>query len=896
MPGSGRRADSSGTLWYACHCFRMLMTRISSFFLMFNAVTIVTKLENCQILGECCTESMTMAVGGRGQEDGVAPNVVCIRDVVADAGARQKDVFSVDVEETMRAYQHFYENAEDICEREKAWLTEESICVVVSDVVPFALRAAEMAGIPSCCLSNFTWDYIYSSFGEGVRERYSKMLLHLEQELYSRASVYLRLPGACPCLPQLEEVAIDIPMIARTSKVDCREVRERLGLDDAHKVCLVMLGGHRLSGVGSFSVHDIILPDGWICIMTPSIWRDMSEDGSTPVPEHVRVIPDADAYMPDIIECSDVVLGKVGFGTVGECLSSKTPLVYVKRENFAEEENLIRLLESHQSGFEISKETFVSGDWRFVDDVVATLNPIQISAHGARVAAQLITEVSRVYEKVCGTIPCDDTRHLCFGLVAQLNGHESSRDDVSGLFNDKDNIYINRAPGRIDVFGGIADYSWSCALEMPTSEATFVATQFQTTGDVPRDDNILIRILSPSLDTAARSSSFASIPLSDLVTWDEHGMLFLPTSYDFANLRRRLKQNPPESWVAYIVGAFVVLAEKKRAFLPKNVGSIVILVKSTVPEGAGVSSSAALEVASLVSIAAALGICFEKHEVPLLAHRIENFIVGVSCGVMDMTSSYLGMADSLLSLRCSDPVQIFGQIKIPDNLRIWGVYSGVRHRTGSSRYTSVRIGAFMGKKIIQTDGSGPSIQALTDLNPREFEEKYMHLIPDTILGADFLSRYHSHDDPATKINQDVVYEVKHATCHPIYENDRVKRFTEFFRDPQKSNNRLQCELMGELMYESHESYSSCGLGSSETNLLVNLARNIGPSQGIFGAKISGGGCGGTVCILTTNDSRAETSIHRIQQEYQKETGIQTYLFRGSSSGSRTFGTAIVTLQ
>lgn len=896
MPGSGRRADSSGTLWYVYPCVNVLMSRISTFFLMFNAVTIVTKLGNCQILGVCCTETMTMAVGGRGQQDGVAPNVLRIRDVVADAGARQRDVFSVDVEETMRAYQHFYENADDICERERAWLIDNQTHVVVSDVVPFALRAAEMAGIPSCCLSNFTWDYIYSSFGEGVRERYSEMLMHLEQELYSRASVYLRLPGACPCLPQLEEVAIDIPMIARRSRKSCREVRERLGLDDAHRVCLVMLGGHRLCGVGNFSAHDIILPDGWICIMTPSIWRDMSEDGSTQVPEHVRVIPDADAYMPDIIECSDVVLGKVGFGTVGECLSSKTPLVYVKRENFAEEEHLIRLLDSHQSGFEISKESFVSGDWRFVGDVVATLNPIQISAHGARVAAELIAQVSRVYRKVCGTVPSDDIRHLCFGLVAQLNRQECGGDDASGLFNYKDNIYINRAPGRLDVFGGIADYSWSWALEVPTSEATFVATQFQTTGDVPRDDNILIRIISPSPDTAARSSSFASIPLSDIVSWNDQGMLFLPTSYDFANLRRRLKRNPPESWIAYIVGAFVVLAEKKRAFLPKNVGSIAILVKSTVPEGAGVSSSAALEVASLVSIAAALGICFEKHEVPLLAQRIENVIVGVSCGLMDMAASYLGMANSLLSLRCSDPVQIFGQIKIPDNLRIWGVYSGVRHCTGSSRYTSVRIGAFMGKKIVQTDGSGPPIQALTDLTPTEFEEKYMHLIPDTILGTDFLSRYHSHDDPATKINLDVVYEVKHATCHPIYENSRVKRFTEFIRDPQKSSNRLQCELMGELMYESHQSYSNCGLGSSETDLLVNLARNIGPSQGIFGAKISGGGCGGTVCILTANDSRAEASIQRIRQEYQQETGIQTYLFRGSSGGSRTFGTAIVTLQ
>lgn len=886
MPRSGTRVDCSGALWYACRCITAM--GISTLISMFNTVTIVTKLENCQILGECCTASMTMKVATMPDNE-----VVRIRDVVADAGARQKDVFTVDTEETMRAYQHFYENAEVICERERAWLVENHVAVVVSDVVPFALRAAEMADIPSCCLSNFTWDYIYASFGQGVRERYSAMLMHLEEELYSRASVYLRLPGACPCLPQLEEVAIDIPMIARSSRRGCSEVRERLGLDGTHRVCLVMLGGHRLSGVGGLSVHDIILPEGWICLMTPSIWKDMtaceSEDGSTPVPGHVKVIPDADAYMPDIIECSDVVLGKVGFGTVGECICSKTPLVYVKRENFAEEEHLIRLLESHQSGFEISKESFISGDWRFVDDVVANLNPIQIPADGARVAAELITEVSRVYQKVGGRVPRADLRHLCFGMITQFG--RRGCDDVSGLFNYTDAIYINRAPGRLDVFGGIADYSWSCALEMPTSEATFVATQFQTIDN----DNIMIRVLSPSKDTAARSSSFASIPLSDIVEWDAHGKLFLPTNYDFADLRQRLKSNPAESWIAYIVGAFVVLAEKKKGFLPENVGSIAVLVKSNVPEGAGVSSSAALEVASLVSIGAALGICFENHEVPLLAQRIENFVVGVSCGLMDMATSYLGMADSLLSLRCSDPVQIFGHLKIPDNLRVWGIYSGVRHSTGSSKYTSVRIGAFMGKKIIQSDGSGPPIQALTDLSPREFEEKYMHLIPDAISGKDFVSRYHSHDDPATRINMDAVYEVKHATSHPIYENDRVKRFTNFIKDPQKSINRPQCELMGELMYQSHESYSCCSLGSRETDLLVSIARNVGRSGGIFGAKISGGGCGGTVCILTSNDSQAEASIHRIQHEYQQETGIQTYLFQGSSGGSRSFGTSIVTL-
>ena len=60
--------------------------------------------------------------------------------------------------------------------------------------------------------------------------------------------------------------------------------------------------------------------------------------------------------------------------------------------------------------------------------------------------------------------------------------------------------------------------------------------------------------------------------------------------------------------------------------------------------------------------------------------------------------------------------------------------------------------------------------------------------------------------------------------------------------------------LGALMYESHASYSACGLGSSGTDDLVALARDAGPARGVFGAKITGGGSGGTVALLTRADA------------------------------------------
>ena len=94
-------------------------------------------------------------------------------------------------------------------------------------------------------------------------------------------------------------------------------------------------------------------------------------------------------------------------------------------------------------------------------------------------------------------------------------------------------------------------------------------------------------------------------------------------------------------------------------------------------------------------------------------------------------------------------------------------------------------------------------------------------------------------------------------------------------------------LARELMYQSHASYSACGLGSAATDRIVELARAEGPGQGVYGAKITGGGSGGTVAILGRRD--AGPVVARVADEYARETGHQPYIFSGSSPGSAGFG-------
>jgi len=112
-------------------------------------------------------------------------------------------------------------------------------------------------------------------------------------------------------------------------------------------------------------------------------------------------------------------------------------------------------------------------------------------------------------------------------------------------------------------------------------------------------------------------------------------------------------------------------------------------------------------------------------------------------------------------------------------------------------------------------------------------------------------------------------------------------WAEYLRTRPASVSRDDAVRLGALMYESHDSYSACGLGSDGTDRLVALARDAGPERGIYGAKITGGGSGGTVAVLAA--AGAGDVVREIARRYATETGRETRIFEGSSPGAATTG-------
>jgi L-arabinokinase len=258
-----------------------------------------------------------------------------------------------------------------------------------------------------------------------------------------------------------------------------------------------------------------------------------------------------------------------------------------------------------------------------------------------------------------------------------------------------------------------------------------------------------------------------------------------------------------------------------------------------------------------------------------------------------------GERDRLLALLCQ-PAELQGQVALPPGLEVWGIDSGIRHEVGGADYGAVRVGAFMGYRIV-ADVAGLTTTAasnghvhiadarwrgyLANVAPSEWETRYRDAVPESIDGAAFLRRYGGITDPATRVEPSRTYAVRQAAAHPIYEHHRVCLFRALLEaDAESEAVRL---LLGELMYQSHVSYGSCGLGSGGTDHLVSLVRDAGPAAGLYGAKITGGGSGGVVALLARTSSRA--TVDGIARAYERQTGRAAMVLGGSSDGAVRFG-------
>jgi galactokinase len=372
---------------------------------------------------------------------------------------------------------------------------------------------------------------------------------------------------------------------------------------------------------------------------------------------------------------------------------------------------------------------------------------------------------------------------------------------------------VARAPGRVNLIGEHTDYNEGFVLPIATPHATWVAVGAPPAGRAADRDPEL-RACSATLD--------------DMQTW----------------AAGKWSRAGAPHWTSYIAGVAEML---RRRGLP--VAGFDLLIDSDLPLGAGLSSSAALSVATALWLASLVGASLSREEIAPICRAAEHEFAGVPCGVMDQYASLFCQENHALLLDCRNlqirqvPLRLDGHTFLVIN-------SGVKHELASSEYAKRQQQC--ATAVAHFRQADPAIRSLRDVTESQVAAE------------------------AARMPAEVAARARHVTS----ENRRTLSATEALE-------RGDVAHFGRLMYESHLSLQlDYEVSCAELDLLIELLAGV---PGVLGARMTGGGFGGSVVALAQADAvdPVRRELHQRYDTTDRQAAL--ILVRPSAGASVTSG-------
>lgn len=270
-----------------------------------------------------------------------------------DCGCLQTDTVEVDVEGTLARYLEIESGRREIIARYAPMLRDSGADLAVADAPPLALAIAKAAGTPAWCICNFTWLDIYAPY-VAKHPRYLDMFRRMRAD-YALAERHIRifphmgnpLHGATTDSWRIEEAG----MVCRPGRPRREEFAKRFGLDPEKKWCLIYVGSFGLDGVD------------WRRLAHYPDWEFLGLYPLHGAPASYRYLKkDLSFRYADLNASCDLVLGKLGYGLVAECLAQAKPVLFLGRRDFDEFAMLKHVLEERGLGREIPLKKFLQVD------------------------------------------------------------------------------------------------------------------------------------------------------------------------------------------------------------------------------------------------------------------------------------------------------------------------------------------------------------------------------------------------------------------------------------------------------------------------------------------------------------------------------------------------------
>ncbi|MEW6187173.1 MAG: hypothetical protein AB1585_15680 [Thermodesulfobacteriota bacterium] len=296
-----------------------------------------------------------------------------------DVGLVHTDNIHFDIKKTKTDLKGLLAKAEDLIQREQRFFSDREISAVVADIPFLPVAAAGRSGLPVMSVGNFTWDWIYAAYGEKDPEWIP--LIEAIRGYYREGGGLLRLPFHGPM--EVFERIEDIPLVARKSQRNRAELRRALDLPRDRRIGLVAfsrldLTKKALMKISSLSGEFLFL------IREPLDWTAAG----------FEKVEDRGISFIDLVNVSDFVITKPGYGIVSDCLAQNTPMIYCDRGEFPEYAVLVEGIRRFLPACYMPQEVLYSGDWRPYLDRFSqpSENCATLIYDGAQVAARRIKE------------------------------------------------------------------------------------------------------------------------------------------------------------------------------------------------------------------------------------------------------------------------------------------------------------------------------------------------------------------------------------------------------------------------------------------------------------------------------------------------------------------------
>lgn len=303
-------------------------------------------------------------------------------DVTIDAGVVEKGIFSQDVYSTLSQYSEINNLRNQIVDAEVEFVRREDIDIIVSDIPPLASEIGHKACIPTIAIGNFSWDFIYEPY---VRS-YTNFADLIDQirTSYKKTDILLRLPfhHDMTTFPRQR----DIPLIVRKYSGTPEEIRNFLEIDHTDRRPIILVALRMFDTVSPHAIQELAKTNKFILLFSDK------PPFETDIGVHVLSLEGKTYRFPDVVAVSDLVISKLGYGIVSECIAGKTPLMYPPRDDFAEYDVLRRETKDVLPSYLIPKTDFLNGKWN--DHIKLFLSNQfdypDIPINGAEIAADII--------------------------------------------------------------------------------------------------------------------------------------------------------------------------------------------------------------------------------------------------------------------------------------------------------------------------------------------------------------------------------------------------------------------------------------------------------------------------------------------------------------------------